>query len=335
LRRYWWVNHKQTSKHEIAGGYLWSPKHTKNGASNYFYSTMTQASAGDYVLSFADATISFLGTVTGAAGTSAKPPEFGKAGSSWAEEGWRLPIAWTRLERSVQPKLFMDEIAPLLRSKYAPLKANGGGNEMYLTEIDFALFQMVLSKANVDLDLAFATPELATIFGDLSEQLDEAVARQLEISLALSATEISQVIKARRGQGLFRTNVQKIEQRCRLTAVESPFLLVASHIKPWRSCANSQERLDGNNGLLLTPHVDLLFDRGLISFTDSGDLLVSNAMSASDMQRLGLHISGVAPRSFNRPQCSYLEYHRTSVFISEAKLRRPSARDIFAPQKAE
>jgi hypothetical protein len=31
--------------------------------------------------------------------------------------------------------------------------------------------------------------------------------------------------------------------------------LVASHIKPWRLSDNS-ERLDGNNSLLLSPHVD-------------------------------------------------------------------------------
>jgi predicted restriction endonuclease len=60
-----------------------------------------------------------------------------------------------------------------------------------------------------------------------------------------------------------------------LTAPSDAYL-IASHIKPWRS-ANNQERIDGSNGLLLAPHVDLLFDRGLISFTDEGSLLVSPA----------------------------------------------------------
>ncbi|MGL6476290.1 HNH endonuclease [Aeromonas hydrophila] len=46
---------------------------------------------------------------------------------------------------------------------------------------------------------------------------------------------------------------------------------VASHIKPW-SESNNTKHLDGNNGLLLPPHIDKLLDRGWITFSDSGDL---------------------------------------------------------------
>ena len=322
MRRYWWVNHKQTSKHEIGGGYLWSPKENKNGAYNQFYRNMREAAPGDYVLSFADATIEFLGIVTDFAITAPRPPEFGKAGLSWAAEGWYLPIAWSKLKNSVKPKFFIDEIAPLLPPKYSPLMVNGNGNVMYLAEIGFPLFQKVMSKAEVDLDLAFAVPELASIFGELSEQLDEAVARHIAISPALSSTEISQVINARRGQGLFRTNVQKIEKQCRLTGIDSPYLLVASHIKPWRLCDTSHERLDGNNGLFLTPHVDLLFDRGLISFSDTGELLVSKKMATSDMRRLGLDRLDYIPRGFSENQCRYLNYHRASVYIEKLDSRQ-------------
>jgi hypothetical protein len=35
--RYWWVNQNQTFRHEIEGGYLWSPKRNANGARNPFY----------------------------------------------------------------------------------------------------------------------------------------------------------------------------------------------------------------------------------------------------------------------------------------------------------
>jgi len=40
MTSYWWVNHKQTFKHEIEGGYLWSPKFKSNDDRNYFYDTM-------------------------------------------------------------------------------------------------------------------------------------------------------------------------------------------------------------------------------------------------------------------------------------------------------
>ncbi|NCX55547.1 MAG: HNH endonuclease, partial [Rhodobacterales bacterium] len=37
MQKYWWVNHKQTFKHEIEGSFLWSPKLKSDGNRNYFY----------------------------------------------------------------------------------------------------------------------------------------------------------------------------------------------------------------------------------------------------------------------------------------------------------
>jgi hypothetical protein len=74
-----------------------------------------------------------------------------------------------------------------------------------------------------------------------------------------------------KGQGLFKDQVSKIETRCRLTGVENPVHLIASYCKPWRD-SNNEERLDGENGLLLRPSIDHLFDRGFIGFEDDGKL---------------------------------------------------------------
>lgn len=38
------------------------------------------------------------------------------------------------------------------------------------------------------------------------------------------------------------------------------------------------ERLVRNNGLMLSPHVDHLFDNGYISFDDSGRMMISSAL---------------------------------------------------------
>ena len=166
MRRYWWVNHTQTSKHELGGGYLWSPKQNKNGAYNQFYSNMREASPGDYVFSFADAIISQVGIVNDFASTSPKPMEFGQVGASWASEGWHLPVSWRKLDSSVKPKEFIDELRPLLPTKYSPLKSTGDGNEMYLAEISFDIFQMVMSSAGMDPD---------DLHGDAAEQLEEEI----------------------------------------------------------------------------------------------------------------------------------------------------------------
>lgn len=114
------------------------------------------------------------------------------------------------------------------------------------------------------------------------------------------------MIAARKGQGLFRTNVRRIERGCRLTGI----------IKPWRSCINTNERLDGNDGLLLMPNVDLLFDRGLISFQDNARVLFSQRLNSGDIERLGLavYVSSDAG-SFVAEQRVYLEYDRSNVFL--------------------
>jgi hypothetical protein len=74
------------------------------------------------------------------------------------------------------------------------------------------------------------------------------------------------------GQGLFRHRVAELEPACRVTGLDRQQFLVASHIKPWRDCDN-HERLSGANGLLLSPHVDKLFDRHRISFAAGGGLI--------------------------------------------------------------
>ena len=65
---------------------------------------------------------------------------------------------------------------------------------------------------------------------------------------------------------MFRANVLLREEACRVTRVSEPRHLQASHIKPWRD-ATDAERLDGANGLLLSPHIDHLFDEGYITFS--------------------------------------------------------------------
>lgn len=44
--RFWWVNQNQTYRHEVRGGYLWSPKRKANGAQNAFYDFMREVRPG-------------------------------------------------------------------------------------------------------------------------------------------------------------------------------------------------------------------------------------------------------------------------------------------------
>ncbi len=57
--RYWWVNHKQTFRHEFEGRYIWSPKRNRNGARNRHYDFLREVTPGDFVFSYADGAIRF------------------------------------------------------------------------------------------------------------------------------------------------------------------------------------------------------------------------------------------------------------------------------------
>jgi putative restriction endonuclease len=107
----------------------------------------------------------------------------------------------------------------------------------------------------------------------------------------------------------------EIETRCRITGVTNPIHLRASHCKPWRD-SNNEERLDGENGLLLTPTIYHLFDRGFISFEDSGVLIVSPVADAPSLNRMGVATDrSVNVGTFTEGQKQFLDYHRESVLL--------------------
>jgi hypothetical protein len=104
---------------------------------------------------------------------------------------------------------------------------------------------------------------------------------------SIQETDKEAIIRARHGQGVFKQRVMQIEAKCRITGVENAIHLVASHCKPWRDSSN-EERLNGENGLLLTPSIDHLFDRGFIGFEDSGQLIVSPVAHVPSLRRMGV-----------------------------------------------
>ena len=240
--RYWWVNQNQTFRHEFDGGYLWSPKRNANGGRNPFHEAMREAAPGDLVFSFADTRIRAFGIVTSNAYENPKPGEFGSVGRNWERVGWRVDVAWQLVPTVVRPAEWMELLGPLLPSKYAPLQADGRGLQgVYMTELPqpFALQLAHLVGSEVeaiartesvaDLPLANAEsqhPELVL--------WEEHLRRKVEEDPSIAATEREAIVLARRGQGLFKQRVQALEQRCRITGVDRPEHLRASHSKPWR-----------------------------------------------------------------------------------------------------
>lgn len=311
MQRWWWVNHTPTARREIAGGYLWSPRIERGGARSPFYDNMRRAGPGDLILSYAAGRLRHVGRVVDYA-VAAEEPAGGEG-----REGWWLAMRWTALQPPVCPREVIGALGPLLPGRYSPIDpATGlGRQKAYLTEIGEAAFAAALGGSR------FEAADLEAVASPAAEpppaSLDDAVERAIAADPSLSATQKRQLVVARRGQGVFRDNVRALEPACRVTGVANPWLLIASHIKPWRACASAAERLDGANGLLLAPHVDLLFDRGFISFEDRGGVLVSPRIGGDDLARLGLRgLTARSVRPFADRQARYLDWHRQWVFLS-------------------
>jgi predicted restriction endonuclease len=148
------------------------------------------------------------------------------------------------------------------------------------------------------------------------EEEDTAEERAINQRTDIGPTKKEQLVNARRGQGVFKSNLRQIEKRCRVTGVNDPAHLRASHIKPWCKCTDA-ERLDGFNGLLLSPHVDHLFDEGFISFTDAGNVLVADILKDRVLRSWGISLRlNVGP--FRAEQTKYLDYHRREVFLGRS-----------------
>ena len=311
---FWWVNQNQTLRAEIEGGFIWSPKRNKNGAFNRFYENMKLVEPGDLILSFADQRIGYVGLATDRAVTNAKP-DFGGRGENWDHEGWLVPVRWTKLEAPVQPKALIDQLRPTLPTKYAPLTKEGNGlQSVYLATIPEAM-AAVFVQASKEIDQAAKIPSFE-IENEPVRRFEDRVEAAIKNNTTIDTTEKQELVLARRGQGKFRRNLEQIEDCCRLTGVRDRRFLRASHIKPWRLCETNHERLDGYNGLLLTPTFDHLFDKGYISFSDDGAILISDRLPNEVRCSLGLAAQAVNAKTFSEAHEKYLAFHRKGVFLT-------------------
>lgn len=125
--------------------------------------------------------------------------------------------------------------------------------------------------------------------------------------------------EARLGQGKFREDLERMfSGRCAVSAVGIRAALRASHVVPWRNATNV-ERLDPNNGLLLSANLDALFDRFLITFDRAGRLRISEALEKDDLANLGpLRNLLETP---TKEQAAYLDRHNAVFDACEGRLR--------------
>jgi len=179
----------------------------------------------------------------------------------------------------------------------------------------YSSYQGIGRKTALDILNSINQPNDVDIIDNLKSRCTDELDKQTDIteiqkSDRYGETTKKTLIDARLGQGRFRADLMQIwNNSCAVTGCTVLKVLKASHIKPWRDSTNNQ-RLDPNNGLLLTANLDALFDSGLISFRNTGEMIISRQLPTMERRRLGIpQPLRMVP---NAAQCRYLTHHRST-----------------------
>ncbi|MBS0386938.1 MAG: HNH endonuclease [Proteobacteria bacterium] len=313
------MNLSQARRHELDAGYLWSDD-----------PVLERAQPGEVVYVYTAGRIATLGLVAGTAFPAGKIATGRGRSTRRGAAGWRLPVHFEELLQPLRPREHAAVFKPLLPAKHSPLRPSGDANPgVALARIDERLAELLRTLlGGQQEELLLMAPTLRS-----AERADDVAEHALRARPGLDALTRKRLLAARRGLGVFRDNVERYEAVCRVSGLPDRRHLRARHIKPWRDC-NDREKLDGANGLLLSPHFDQLFERGLISFEDDGGLLVARHLNPAVLPSWGVTL----PRNvgaFHPAQCEYLAYHREKVFEQPAGGRRaPGDVTIEAAGKA-
>lgn len=192
-----------------------------------------------------------------------------------------------------------------VKSAGNPLK--GGFGVIRTVSLPFVSYISVMKLENrTTKDFVFYW-KLFTDFSQMAEQ--QYIAKHYgKKKLAAMAAER----KKRGGQVKYRQNLFALFQHCPFSKIDDLRLLVASHIKPWAIC-DEHEKTDTDNGFILSPLFDRLFDKGYISFEDDGQIKISNWLSHDNKMRIDFSFQ-VCDLHLTDKRRKYLDYHRRYVF---------------------
>ncbi|WP_175911298.1 HNH endonuclease signature motif containing protein [Burkholderia sp. BCC1640] len=294
--KFYWVNVGLTINEVLSGNFLWAPQHTitQSGKEQRLehWDNVAAVKAGDLIFCCHSQRISHIARAVKDSYLAPRPPS--RSFSEWNASGHRVDVELTELKTPV----FRDEVSGEFISRFdhrtsPPLFTSAGTlKQIYMARLPQDAGTYLLESSQ------------------MIERFEEALVTDGGNGKKVSKTTRDAIVKARVGQGKFRTDLLKRwNNQCSLTGLANTDLLVASHIHAW-SLSTNDERIDPDNGLLLAPHIDRLFDKGLISFDQGGGLLIGPNLSERDQQLLGLD-RYTSLRSLTRGNRIFLARHRT------------------------
>lgn len=148
---------------------------------------------------------------------------------------------------------------------------------------------------------------------DYEKQYNNRIGKLEEKLSDITGDEREAIVKIRINQDKFRESlIKKYNGKCCLCGVDYLSMLVASHIKPWAK-SDKYEKLDIENGLLLCPNHDKLFDSGLISFDSKGKIMISSKLDKNN--QIFLNVNNDYEIKMTDENASYIKYHRDNIFV--------------------
>ncbi len=271
------------------GGYLWAPKISKSGQAPVHWSNMERVRPGELIFSGVNNALRAVSQAALPAYAAPRPDPLDD--EHWGGEGWRLDVAYSDLPKPLPYPDWVPSVLPQMPARYSAFAAGGRPNQGYLFELPLSIGEYLVSLIEAQ-------------GVDITAEASDAAPMPVG-----GKTERQALTRARIGQGKFRQDLLlRFDGRCAVSGLDRPELLRASHIKPWAGSSNL-ERLDVNNGLLLSAAYDAAFDARLISFGDEGTMLL-----ASDFPPEIARTAGINPlarlQTADDASVGYLAQHR-------------------------
>ena len=142
------------------------------------------------------------------------------------------------------------------------------------------------------------------------EKENQSIEEEIE-RYGLEGTVRKAVINTRVNQSVFRDLLIRKYGKCCLCGADDQDLLIASHIKPWAD-STRKERVDEENGLLLCPNHDKLFDKGYITFDGDGKIVVSPKLSKAN--RVFFNVNSDMSLNMSPKTKEYMKYHNNHIY---------------------
>lgn len=292
---FFWVNIGTSHKFVLENSFLWAPKHGVNNKGNKFFrpgwDVVGQVKKGDIFICYNKPKIVFLGIAESDAFCQDRPDN--EAFKEWVEDGRRVDIRIVPFGDAFP----VDGIKPTLYKHYNEggtyklVSANMSIGQFYMNQLSAGTAQYILDVLGVE-EILHDSNNLGP-----SSRADE---RTGESRIGASSYRV--------GHQKFRQEVLELwDSACAISMVRNNALLTASHILPWTQ-SSAKEKVDKFNGLPLTPNFDKLFDRGFISFSDNGSILISDKVDSESLKAMGVKSSiQIKLKEKNK---KYLKRHR-------------------------